>query len=71
VKLHYYSERDSLYVEFNEKPGDQTREISQRLNIDFDDQGCVVGIDTDHAFKILDLFRLETEALPIQSLAAG
>ena len=37
--------------------------------LDFDDKGQVVGIDIDHASKIVDLSRLEAEALPVASLS--
>ena len=30
MKLHYYPETDSLYVEFKAGPGAETREVSDR-----------------------------------------
>ncbi len=45
------------------------REAAPGVVLDFDDEGHVVGIDIDHASKIIDLSRLEAEALPITSLA--
>ena len=67
MKLHYYPDTDSLYVEFRAGPGVETREVSDGLNIDFDADGCVVGIDIDHASRSVDLSTLETEALPLHS----
>jgi uncharacterized protein YuzE len=64
MKLHYYPETDSLYIELNESPGAQTREIVEGLVVDLDAQGNVVGFDIDHASKKLDLSRIETIALP-------
>ncbi|MCE2522232.1 MAG: hypothetical protein J4F49_03305 [Rhodobacteraceae bacterium] len=37
------------------------------LNIDFDADRGVVGIDIDHASRSVDLSTLETEALPLHS----
>jgi len=64
MKLHYYPETDSLYIELNSAPGTQTREIVDGLNVDLDANGDVVGFDIDHASGKLDLSRIETIALP-------
>jgi uncharacterized protein YuzE len=64
MKLHYYPETDSLYIELKDTPGAEAREIVAGLVVDFDDQGNVVGLDIDHASRKLDLSRIETVALP-------
>jgi len=66
MKLHYYAETDSLYIDLNSRPSADSREIAEGLVVDFDAEGNVVGIDIDHASKKLDLSKLETEALPVQ-----
>ena len=67
MKLHYYPETDSLYVEFKGNPGIETHEVTSGLNVDLDADGEVVGFDIDHASERLDLSILETKALPIRS----
>ena len=67
MKLHYYPETDSLYVELKSGPGTETREVTGGLNVDLDANGDVVGFDIDHASKRLDLSTLETEALPVRA----
>ena len=64
MKLHYYPETDSLYIELKSKPGTETREIVEGLVVDLDEKGDVVGFDIDHASRKLDLSRIETIALP-------
>jgi uncharacterized protein YuzE len=64
MKLHYYPETDSLYIELKDTPGTQVREIVAGLVIDLDADGNVVGLDIDHASRKLDLSRVETIALP-------
>jgi len=71
MKLHYYPETDSLYVEFRTGPGAKTHEVADGLNVDLDDDGNVVGFDIDHASRRLDLSTLETTALPLQSTRIG
>jgi uncharacterized protein YuzE len=69
MKLHYYPETDSLYIELKSAPGTQTREIVEGLNVDLDANGDVVGFDIDHASGKLDLSSIETFALPPVSAA--
>jgi len=71
MKLHYYPETDSLYIELKAGPGVETREIAEGLNADLDADGAVVGLDIDHASTTLDLTTLETIALPLASLKAA
>ena len=39
MKLHYYTETDSLYVELKAGPGAETREVVDGLNVDLDLHG--------------------------------
>jgi uncharacterized protein YuzE len=64
MKLHYYPETDSLYIELKTAPGAETREIVDGLAVDFDADGNVVGFGIDHASRKLDLSKVETIALP-------
>jgi len=69
MKLHYYPETDSLYIELKSAPGAETREISEGLVVDFDSNGDVVGLDIDQASRKLDLSKIETIALPAATAA--
>ena len=71
MKLHYYPETDSLYIELRNVPATETREIVDGLNADFDVAGNVVGLDIDGASHKLDLDSLEAVALPLASLKAA
>lgn len=64
MKLHYYPETDSLYIDLTSKPSTDSREIAEGVVIDFDTEGSIVGIDIQDASQKLDLNTLETEALP-------
>jgi uncharacterized protein YuzE len=64
LRLHYYPETDSLYIDLNGRPSADSVEIADGLVIDFDESGHVVGIDIDHASRQLELGTLETVALP-------
>jgi len=71
MKLHYYPETDTLYIELKPTPGAETREVADGLVVDLDDQGEVVGFDIDSASKRFDLSRLETVALPLSKTVAA
>ena len=71
MKLHYYPETDSLYIELQPQPGAETREIVDGLNVDLDARGEVVGFDLDFASKRFDLSQLETIALPIRRMGVA
>lgn len=64
MRLHYYPETDSLYIDLNSKPSVESREIADGLVLDLDAEGNAVGIDIDHASQKLDLNSLEAIALP-------
>ncbi len=68
MKLQYDQETDSLYIDLNARPSVDSREVLDGVVIDLDAQGQIVGIDIQHASKILDLSTLETESLPAPSL---
>jgi uncharacterized protein YuzE len=65
MKLHYYPETDSLYIELADMPGAETREVADGLVADIAADGTVVGLDIDGASRRLDLRTLETTGLPI------
>jgi uncharacterized protein YuzE len=71
MKLHYYPETDSLYIELQARPGVETREIAPGLNADLDAAGVVVGLDIDGASTRLDLATLETVGLPVKATRAA
>jgi uncharacterized protein YuzE len=71
MKLHYYPETDSLYIELRPVPGAETREVADGLIIDLDSAGEVVGFDIDHASRRLDLTTLETVSLPVRATRAA
>ena len=71
MRLSYYAETDSLYIELKPVPGVETREITQGLNVDLDAAGEVVGFDIDGASRRLDLTTLETISLPVKTTRAA
>ncbi len=67
MKLHYYPETDSLYIDLAAAPSADSKEIADGLVADYDEQGRIVGLDIQHASERLDLSKVETEHLPISA----
>jgi len=65
MKLHYYEDTDSLYIDLSAVSSADSQEIADGLVVDYDETGQVVGIDIQHASKRMDLTKIETEHLPV------
>lgn len=66
MKLNYYPDTDSLYIDLSSKKSAESREISEGIVLDYDSEGNLVGIDIDNASKILDLKELVLNKLPVE-----
>jgi uncharacterized protein YuzE len=64
MKLHYYPEIDSLYIEFRAYPSVESKEIAEGWVADYDEHGRVVGLDVQIASMQVDLSSIETVNLP-------
>lgn len=64
MKLNYYPETDSLYIDLSIKSSSESREISEGIVLDYDSEGNLVGVDIDNASKKLDLKELVTTKFP-------
>ncbi len=64
MKLNYYPDTDSLYIDLSERPSVESREISEGVVLDYDAQGNLVGIDIDNASRKVDLKQLTLNKLP-------
>ena len=66
MKLNYYPETDSLYIDLSEKPSAESREVSEGIVLDYDAGGNLVGIDIDNASRKVQLKQLILSKLPSQ-----
>ena len=58
MKLNYYPETDSLYIDLIGRASTESREVSEGVVLDYDAEGNLVGIDIDNASRKLDLSEL-------------
>lgn len=66
MKLNYYPETDSLYIDLSEMPSVESREISEGVILDYDADGKLVGIDIDNASHKVEMERLILSKLPAE-----
>ncbi len=65
MKLNYYPDTDSLYIDLSERTSVESREVSEGIVLDYDTDGNLVGIDIDHASRKVDLKHLTLSKLPL------
>ncbi len=72
MRIAYYPETDSMYIDFSAKESVESKEISPGVVLDYDSAGNLVGLDIDNASKKLDLRELILNKLPVtkQTIAA-
>lgn len=64
MRLSYYPDTDSLYIDLTEQPSVQSEEISEGVVLDYDAAGNLVGIDIDNASRKVQLDRLVLSQVP-------
>jgi len=72
MKLNYFPDTDSLYIELAEQASVESREVSEGVVIDYDARGNLVGIDIDNASTKVDMRILKLTNLPgkVETVAA-
>lgn len=66
MKIEYFPETDSLYIDLADRPGVQVHEISEGILVDVDEEGRAVGVDIDQASKHMNLKTLDLKHLPFE-----
>ena len=67
MKLSYYPDTDSFYIELSEKTSVESQEITEGVVVDIDSEGNIIGIDIDNASKKLSLSELVIKKMPLLS----
>jgi len=64
MRMKYYKDTDSLYIDLSENPSAESKEVSEGVVLDYDDDGNLVGIDIDNATSKVALEKLIVSCLP-------
>ena len=66
MKLTYYPDTDSLYIDLSTKPSVESQEVAEGIVLDYDAEGNLVGIDIDNASQKIDLSVLTLSKFPAE-----
>ena len=66
MRINYYAETDSLYIDLSSRPSVDSREVSEGIVLDYDADGNLVGIDIDQASIKLEIKELILSKLPAE-----
>lgn len=64
MKINYYPDTDSLYIDLSSKTSVNSREVSNGIVLDYDENDNLVGIDIDEASTKLEMQELILSKLP-------
>lgn len=66
MRINYYPDTDSLYIDLSSKPSVDSREVSEGIVLDYDAEGNLAGIDIDQASLKLNIKELILSKLPAE-----
>jgi len=72
MKLTYYRDTDSLYIDLSSRPSAESKAVSEGIVLDYDADGNLAGIDIDNASRKIDLKEVILSRIPaeIEALTA-
>lgn len=69
MKVKYFGDTDTLYIEFRETEVSETRGLDKNTMIDLDQKGQICAITVEHAIVRADIPHFSFEQIPAPDLA--
>ncbi len=63
MKVRYFPDTDTLYIEISEAPSEESEEVTDGVVVDYDSNGKVVGIEIEH---FTEKFRDKPADIPLK-----
>ena len=63
MKVQYFEDTDTLYIEFQSQQIAQTRDLDENTLLDLDADGNVCAITFEHASQRADISQLQVEGI--------
>ena len=63
MKLQYFKDTDTLYIEFKNSNIVETKDLDENTLLGFDANGDICAITLEHASKRTDINHLKTEGI--------
>lgn len=64
MKVKYFSDTDTLYIELYQAAVDETRDLDENTLLDLDDSGHLCAITIEHASVRMDIPAFSFEQVP-------
>jgi uncharacterized protein YuzE len=61
MKIRYFADTDTLYIEFRDAPVAETRDLDENILLEVDAQGDICAITVEHASERADIPRFSYE----------
>lgn len=65
MKMSYFEDTDTLYIEFKETDTVETKDLDENTILDFDKEGNIISITVEHASN-----RTDVQQLTLSGIAA-
>lgn len=65
MKIQYFHDTDTLYIQFRESPVAETRDMDENTLVEFDAQGQLIALTLEHARERTDLPRFSYEHVSV------
>ena len=64
MKIRYFTDTDTLYIEFWNRPVAETRDLDENTVLDVDAEGNICAITVEHASKRAGIPEFSYEQIP-------
>jgi uncharacterized protein YuzE len=64
MRIRYFQDTDTLYIEFKADAVAETRDLDENTLLDVDKNGRILGITVEHASQRADIPRFSFEQVP-------
>ena len=64
MKINYFENTDTAFIEFTSQPVAETRELCENIHIDLDEQGNLVSMKIEHAKTSANILEFSFERQP-------
>jgi len=61
MRIRYFAETDTLFIEFRDAPVAETRDLDENMLLDVDASGNICAITVEHASERADIPRFSYE----------
>ena len=64
MKINYFEDSDTAFIEFTSQPVAETRELCTNIHIDLDEHGTLVSMKIEHAKQSANILEFTFERQP-------